>query len=136
MVPKGDVMTEITERAQRPMRQTVGAFGEDLAVRYLTDRGLEVIDRNWRCRLGEIDVVALAGRDLVVCEVKTRRSLTVGDPLEAVGHRKVARLRGLTAGWLRAHPSVHPEGVRIDAIGILLRQREPSLLRHVVGVTR
>ena len=65
----------------------LGSYGERMAVRYLTDRGLEVLDRNWRCDLGEIDIVARDGGCLVVCEVKTRRSTTFGQPIEAVDHR-------------------------------------------------
>ena len=76
-------MTEITERAQRPMRQTVGAFGEDPTC-HLTDAGSG--DRpQWRCRLGEIDVVALAG---VICGLRSNPPLlTVGDPLERLAAR-------------------------------------------------
>ena len=71
----------------------LGSYGERMAARYLTDRGLDVLDQNWRCDLGEIDIVARDGGCLVVCEVKTRRSTTFGQPIEAVDHRKLARLR-------------------------------------------
>lgn len=120
----------------RATRQEVGAFGEGVAARYLADRGLEIIDRNWRCRLGEIDLVARAGFELVFCEVKTRSSLVAGDPLEAVTQRKVARLHGLAHEWARQHPDVRHRRLRVDVVGVLLRPPGPSLVRHVVGVTR
>ena len=76
----------------------LGSYGERMAVRYLTDRGLEVLDRNWRCDLGEIDIVARDGGCLVVCEVKTRRSTTFGQPIEAVDHRKLDTCRNQVDG--------------------------------------
>ncbi len=114
-------------------RSAVGASGEDLACAHLVRRGMVVLDRNWRCPHGEIDVVARDGDVLVVCEVKTRRSLTHGDPVEAVTAAKVARLRRLAHAWRAEHP-VRARGMRIDVIGVLARPGRPPLLRHVVGV--
>ncbi len=134
----------------------VGGYGERMAARYLTDLGLEVLDRNWRCELGEVDIVARDGTCLVVCEVKTRRSTTFGDPVEAVDHRKLARLRRLAGAWLAEHsclaePSKHTvysghadhaepatggwaQEVRVDVIGILRPRRGPCRIEHLVGV--
>ena len=81
-------------------KDAVGRYGEDVAARHLTEAGLVVLERNWRCREGEIDIVARDGDVLVVCEVKTRRSTTYGTPLEAVTYRKAARQRVLAARWL------------------------------------
>ena len=83
----------------------VGAYGERVAVRTLTDAGMSIIDRNWRCAAGEIDIVALDGSTLVFCEVKTRRGEATGAPAEAVTAAKVRRLRALAAVWLAAHPA-------------------------------
>ena len=79
------------------MRTTsdLGAHGERIAAAYLTDSGLRVLDRNWRCRDGELDIVARDGDALVFCEVKTRRAVGFGHPVEAVGHAKQRRLRTL-----------------------------------------
>lgn len=114
-------------------RRVLGGYGEQLAARYLADRGVEVLERNWRCARGEVDLVARDGDCLVFCEVKTRRSLRFGDPVEAVDWRKVAKLRRLAAAWLREH-DVHCDRVRIDVIAIHRPPTGPAVLRHVVGV--
>jgi putative endonuclease len=114
-------------------RRTLGEYGEQLAARYLQDRGLEVLDRNWRCGQGEVDLVARDGDCLVFCEVKTRRTERFGAPVEAVTRRKAARLRRLAAAWLQEH-EVRGGRVRIDVIGILRPAAGPARLRHVVGV--
>jgi putative endonuclease len=111
----------------------VGAYGERLAARYLADAGLEVVDRNWRCAQGEIDIVALDGSCLVVCEVKTRRSLHFGSPVEGVTWRKAARLRRLAACWLAEH-EVPAQDVRVDVIGVLRPRRGPAQIEHLVAV--
>lgn len=114
----------------------LGAHGEELAARFLTQRGLDVLDRNWRCDVGEVDIVARDGTTLVVCEVKTRRHEGFGSPIEAVTPAKLARLRRLAGCWVRAHPRV--PGVRgaprIDVIGILRPAAGPARLTHVRGV--
>ena len=114
-------------------RRALGSYGEQLAARYLTDHGVQVVERNWRCAQGEVDLVARDGDCLVFCEVKTRRSVRFGGPLEAVDWRKVARLRRLAAAWLREH-DVHCARVRIDVIAIVRPVEGPAVLRHVVGV--
>ena len=79
-----------------------------------------MLERNWRCAQGEIDIVALDGDCLVVCEVKTRRGSAFGDPVEAVTSRKAARLRRLAACWLAEHGGVQRAAdVRVDVIGVL-----------------
>ena len=80
-----------------------GRLGEDLAAAHLVGQGLVVLDRNWRCEIGELDIVARDGDDLVVCEVKTRSTRLFGDPLEAVTAVKAARLRRLAARWVTEH---------------------------------
>jgi putative endonuclease len=114
-------------------RRTLGEYGERLAARYLQDHGMRVVDRNWRCARGEIDLVVRDGDCLVFCEVKTRRSARFGAPVEAVGRRKATRLRQLVAAWLQAHDE-HPGSVRIDVIGILRPSVGPALVRHLRGV--
>ncbi len=111
----------------------LGAYGERLAAAHLQAGGMTVLDRNWRCPSGEIDLVARDGDVLVVCEVKTRSSALMGLPLEAVTPAKAARLRRLAAAWIAAH-AVHPAEVRIDLVGVLRPPRGPSVLEHVRGV--
>jgi putative endonuclease len=100
-------------------RNELGRHGEDAAVSHLRASGMVVLERNWRCRIGEIDVVALDGDCLVVCEVKTRRSTRAGSPVEAVTVAKLRRLRRLTGVWL-AHQDRHFRRIRIDVIGVRL----------------
>ena len=90
-------------------KDAVGRYGEDVAARHLTEAGLVVLERNWRCREGEIDIVARDGDVLVVCEVKTRRSTTYGTPARGRDtDRKAARAagpRGALARGARAAPT-------------------------------
>jgi putative endonuclease len=111
----------------------VGAYGERVAVRTLEAAGMHVLDRNWRCRRGEIDIVALDGRTVVFCEVKTRRTATFGTPAEAVGPVKVRRLRGLAAAWLAEHPEVRGE-VRFDVICVWPQQAGAAVVEHLRDV--
>jgi putative endonuclease len=114
-------------------RKALGDFGETIAARHLEAHGLVVLERNWRCELGEIDLVARDGDTLVVCEVKTRRGLDYGSPLEAVTARKAGRLRRLAMRWLEDHP-VRPRDVRIDVVGVLTRPHGAALVEHLRGV--
>ena len=114
-------------------KDELGRRGEDEAVRYLEQRGLVVLSRNWRCRDGELDVVATDAAVLVVCEVKTRSSEHFGSALEAVTERKAARLRRLAARWLAAH-RLRPDDVRIDLVGVLVPPGRPPRVDHVCGV--
>lgn len=113
--------------------QGLGAYGESLAARHLVAQGMVVLDRNWRCEQGEIDLVLRDGDVLVICEVKTRSSVAYGTPLEAVTQAKAARLRRLAACWLRDH-SVRPPDVRFDLVGILRPRSGAATLDHVRGV--
>ncbi|WP_049565550.1 YraN family protein [Streptomyces sp. SBT349] len=124
-------------------RGWLGRYGEDLAVRRLRETGMTVLERNWRCRDGEIDIVAQdpprAGGALVVCEVKTRRGGAFQHPMEAVTPRKMARLRWLahrwmSERWLAVHGVPPPGGVRIDMVGVLLPGRGRPEVEHVKGV--
>jgi putative endonuclease len=98
-------------------KDVLGRAGEDLAVDYLTAEGYAIIDRNWRCSFGEIDIVARVGRTTVIVEVKTRSGLGFGHPLDAITPLKLARLRRLAAAWCESSGGV--DQLRIDAIGIV-----------------
>ena len=88
----------------RDPRRRLGASGEDFAAAWYAERGYRVLDRNWRCNDGEIDLVLGARRTIVFCEVKTRRSAAFGAPFEAVTFAKQRRLRRLALRWLEEHP--------------------------------
>jgi putative endonuclease len=116
------------------VKDVLGEYGERLAAEHLLADGMTVLERRWRCPIGELDLVALDGGCLVVCEVKTRRSTATGAPVEAVTPAKLHRLRRLAAAWLEAHPASYPD-VRIDVIGVLVpRSGGGPVLDHLRGV--
>ncbi|GAA3470922.1 MULTISPECIES: YraN family protein [Nonomuraea] len=112
-------------------KDELGKQGEQLAVDYLRAEGMQILDRNWRCRQGEIDVVAEHDQKLIVVEVKTRSGRTHGTALEAVRPAKLARLRMLAAKWLAAQPRSF-DSVRVDVIA-LEQIGGDFALRHVKG---
>lgn len=114
-------------------RSELGRRGEDAAAEYLRGRGMHVVARNWRCRWGEIDLIARDGPALVFCEVKTRSGTGFGSPLAAITAQKAARLRRLVGLWL-VEAADHPGPIRIDAIGIVWRRDGLLEVQHVRGV--
>mgnify|MGYP001471826182 CR=1 FL=1 len=124
-------------------RAALGRYGERVAARLLTESGMTVLERNWRCADGEIDIVAQDGDTIVVCEVKTRSagrlSVPCQHPMEAVGERKAQRLRllaerWLAERWLAEHAAPPSGGVRIDLVGVVRGRRGPARVEHVRGV--
>ncbi|GIF10439.1 YraN family protein [Actinoplanes teichomyceticus] len=111
-------------------RRAVGAYGERLAARHLTDRGLQVLARNWRCADGEVDLILRDGDDVVFCEVKTRRTATFGPPAAAVDHRKVRKLRQLAGRWL-AESGTHAGQIRFDVVEVLPQPRGAARVVHL-----
>jgi putative endonuclease len=112
----------------------LGRYGENLAATHLETSGLEVVQRNWRCRDGELDIIARDGSTLVVCEVKTRAGLGFGSPLEAVTRPKLLRLRHLAAQWLHDNTPPWAHAIRIDVIGIVYPPGGDPVLEHVRDV--
>jgi putative endonuclease len=122
-------MTETWTRAE------IGALGEQLAVEHLKSCGLEVLARNWRCRYGELDVIAVdqqAGL-VVFVEVKTRTSDRFGGVEQAVTPQKVRRLRRLAGAWL-ANQDRRWAQVRIDVVGVRIGRGPLPEITHVEGV--
>ena len=113
-------------------RQALGRWGEDLAVRHLEAEGLEVVARNWRCREGELDLVARDGGVLVFVEVKTRTSARFGAPAEAVTPRKAARIRRLSQRWLAEVRPPYVAELRFDVVSVLRTAGLPEVL-HLRG---
>lgn len=122
-------MTETWTRAQ------IGALGEQLAVDHLTALGLRVLARNWRCRYGELDVIAAdpAARAVVFVEVKTRTSDRYGGVAQAVTPQKVRRLRRLAGLWLATQDAWWAQ-VRIDVVGVRIGHGPTPEITHLRGV--
>lgn len=113
----------------------LGRDGEDIAVAHLEAEGWLIIERNWRCPAGELDIVAWdeEAQALVFVEVKSRSSIAFGQPIEAITWRKMAKLRELSTLWLRAtHTRVRT--IRVDAIGVLMPWNSAPELTHVRGI--
>ena len=118
-------------------KQQLGARGEDLACAELQRQGMQILERNWRCRLGEIDIVATEsganGLTLVFCEVKCRSGLGFGHPLKAITYAKMRTLRQLAAVWMREH-RIKASTIRLDAIGVVLAPGADPSVTHVQAV--
>lgn len=122
-------------RMQMLTRAEVGALGERLAADHLTASGLRILSRNWRCRYGELDLVAIdpATDTLVFVEVKTRTGDGFGGLAQAVTEQKARRLRRLAAMWL-ATQDHRWTAVRIDVIGVRIGRRRTPEISHLQGV--
>ena len=117
-------------------RSQLGRLGEQLAAEHLIRRGFRIVERNYRTRWGELDIVAFDGRTLAFCEVKTRRRTAAGrSPLESVHARKRSRVRRMAARWLAERTDrPYAENVRFDAIGVTLDAAGRLLaLEHLEG---
>jgi putative endonuclease len=119
------------------VKDAVGRFGEQVAADHLEAKGLQVLARNWRCRDGELDIVAQDGRTLVFVEVKTRSTTAFGTPAEAVGRVKAARIRQLAVRWLQTERSAGTSSLtwptlRFDVVSVL-RGRDGVQIDHVKG---
>ena len=116
-------------------RAEIGALGERLAADHLTRLGLRIVARNWRCRYGELDLIAVdpVADTVIFVEVKTRTGDGFGGLAQAVTTQKARRLRRLAAIWLAAQEQ-RWAAVRIDVVGVRIgRQRTPELT-HLQGV--
>ena len=115
-------------------RQELGALGEQVAVEHLQDMGWRNLERNWRCRYGELDLIAADGSDTVVfVEVKTRTGDGFGGLEHAVTPQKIRRIRRLAGLWLAGQARGWPD-LRIDVVGVRVgRCRTPEIM-HLRGV--
>lgn len=110
-------------------KKRIGERGEDAAAAYLERAGMTVVERNWRCPAGEIDIIALDGQALVLCEVKTRRTVAKGTPEDAVTPAKQRKYATLAASYVQK-AGIEPAEVRFDVISILVVAEDRALLRH------
>jgi putative endonuclease len=115
------------------VKDAVGRFGEDVAATYLQDAGFALLDRNWRCSDGEVDIIARDGGVLVFVEVKTRSTLAFGDPSEAVNPVKAARLRRLAMRWIDEHRDAFWPELRFDVVSVVRLGEDGPSVRHMRG---
>jgi putative endonuclease len=118
---------------QADPRVALGRWGEDLAVEHLCADGFEVLARNWRCREGELDVVARDRTVIVFVEVKTRSGTAFGEPSEAVGPVKARRIRGLALRWLADHRPAGAGELRFDVVSIVRGHGSLPVVQHLRG---
>jgi putative endonuclease len=121
------------ERPTGQHNRALGRYGETLAARHLTERGMVLLERNWSSGAGEIDLLLRDGETLVVCEVKTRTTEDYGTPHEAVDSDKVLRLRRVADEWVASH-AAQPREVRVDLVAVLRPPKGRSQVEHVRGV--
>jgi putative endonuclease len=114
-------------------KDDLGRLGEDCAAAFLTDAGYRLLERNWRCSQGEIDLVVERDGEVVFVEVKTRSGVGFGHPFEEITAEKLARLRRLAAAWCR-QAAARPLRIRIDAIAVIASAGAPPLIEHREGV--
>jgi len=112
-------------------RRMLGDAGEQAVAEWYGRAGYSVLDRNWRCRDGELDLVAARAGVVVFCEVKTRRSTAFGAPAEAVTATKQRRLRALAARWLAAHPDTRARDLRFDVAAVLAPRGGPPVIEVI-----
>lgn len=116
-------------------KDELGRAGEDRAAAYLAEAGYEILDRNWRCADGEIDIVAARGDRVVAVEVKTRSGIGYGHPFSAIDDRKLGRMWRLAMAWAAAHPdAARRRRISVDAIAILGRDPRAGTLEHLEGL--
>ena len=110
----------------------LGGWGEEAAAKYLKKKGYTIVDRNFRCKLGEIDIIALDGAELVFVEVKTRRNQNYGLPCEAIGAEKLRRLKRLALYYTVACRAGQRD-TRLDVIEILVREGR-AYIHHIENI--
>jgi putative endonuclease len=119
----------------RDPRHHLGQIGEQLAAEHLERLGFDVVDRNYRTRHGELDIVCFDGETLVFCEVKTRRATRAASPWDNLHPEKRAQVRRMSAAWLAEKPNrPYAEELRFDAIGVTFDpQGRMVALDHLEG---
>ena len=111
----------------------LGKIGEDIATVYLQSLGYEILERNWRFKRVELDIVAQTNSTLVFCEVKTRRSKSHGAPSDAITPLKLQHIRTAALHWLSNNQSRH-QGIRFDAISVIYCDGQPATINHLKGI--
>lgn len=112
--------------------KTIGMRGEDAATKFLENKGYSILDKNWKCKMGEIDIVAKDEETIVFVEVKTRTNVENGLPEDAVGPKKRKKYETLAAMYLQDHDYIDMS-VRFDVIGIMVLKKDRCFIRHHIN---
>lgn len=109
-----------------------GNIGEDIAVKYLSSLGYEIIERNWHfSTFGEIDIIAKEKNILIFVEVKTRKSLSFGHPFEAINEKKIIQIKKIANAYMVENKQKY-QNCRIDGISVLLTK--PPKIEHIKNI--
>lgn len=119
-------------KAKNMHNKELGARGEEAAVRFLANRGYEILDRNWTCAAGEADIVARDANVIVFVEVKTRSDASMGFPAEAVTAKKRQRYERIACLYLERHAFTEML-VRFDVISLVAIAPDRALVRHHIN---
>lgn len=121
---------------KQPQKIKTGALGEDIACEFISKKGYKILQRNFKARYGELDIIAIDGKTLVFIEVKTRTNLLFGTPEEAITPRKLHELIQTCQYYVILHPEL-PKLLRIDVIGIMMDKitEEVQRITHTENIT-
>ncbi|TRZ86019.1 MAG: YraN family protein [Streptomycetaceae bacterium] len=121
-------------QAKKSQNQLTGEFGESVVADFLLARDTRILDRNWRIKEGEIDLVALLPNgSIAFVEVKTRRSYAYGHPLEAISYDKALRLQRLALAWLATHNCLGRH-YQIDCVAVLIENDGKHTIEYRANV--
>lgn len=128
-------MQTITEDLEQLTQRQIGLIGEQLACKFVENRGYEILERNWTCSIGEVDLIARDGEETAFIEIKTR--LQKADegayPELAITQKKRDKYKKLIAAYCASHPNI--EAARFDAVGISLESQHTAHVHYVLGIT-
>lgn len=108
----------------------MGREGENIAADYLTQKNFRIIERNYRCRMGEVDIIGIFLKELVFIEVKTRSNISFGYPYEAVDNRKILKIRRVAQHFIFER-KLYDLDVRFDIISIILNKDDRPKIEHI-----
>lgn len=117
----------------KDLRNDIGRRGEEIAAAFLQQKGFRILERNWRCRMGEIDLIVERGGEIRFIEVKFRQTTTYGYPEESITPTKLRHLAASLELWLRTRPQM-PKHYQADAIAILLEPGNPADIRWIEAI--
>lgn len=125
-------MSSLVNSRKRLSNRDLGRMGENAGARFLESRGYRILNRNWRCDAGEVDIVAQDDVYLIFVEVKTRRSCELGYPAEAVTPERRQRYERIATQYLRSH-NLGFQSIRFDVLAIEVKPDETACIRHILN---